>query len=398
MRSSPATPQSSCSSTFVPHSSARMRASCAAGASEVPAETIATRPAGASGRDRDPGAAGALVLQRAGVDAPHGGARGLVGAGHEHRAGAAVAQRAHDRLDLIRRLALGQHRLRRPLPRVALEVDLREAEVGEAHALTAPAPAASDEPCETSAAARTTSAPSRSTPSSSSRNSGTQMLIDADRAAVRVDHGRADAADVVAEAAAVDREAARAHALELGLEPLEARDRGGRRAAAAGSAAARARDRTAAARAARGRPRRSAPARAGPSCRPSAPASTTSPARRRRRRRRRAPSAARSRPSRRAAPPWREAPRGGRRSSCARPSPAAGSAGRGGTTSPGSGRRSRAPAACARAGTRWPWRSRCGSRARSRRAARCRASSSSRRSARSTEESAVPSAVATARG
>ena len=371
MRSRPATPQSSCSST------------CRAAQLGADARLVRGRRVRGAGRDdrdaaggrerrdRDPGAARALVLERAGVDAPHRGARGLVGARHEHRARAAVAQRAHDRLDLGGRLALGEHRLGRPLPRVALQVDLREAEVGEAHALTAPAPAASDEPCDTSAAARTTSAPSRSTPSSSSRNSGTQMLSDGDGAAVRVEHARADAADVVAEAAAVDREAARAHALELGGEPLEARDRGRRRPRQrvrqqrAHALERQQRELREAARdAVRGRALAHGADRAHRLRR-------TSPARRRPRRRRRARSAARSRPSRRAAPPWRAAPRGGRRSSCARRSPAAGSAARGGRSNPGSARRSRAPAACARGGTPWPWRSPCGWRARSRRAARC---------------------------
>ena len=48
----------------VPSSSARMRASCTAGPSEVPAETIDHEPALPRRRARDPGAASALVLAR----------------------------------------------------------------------------------------------------------------------------------------------------------------------------------------------------------------------------------------------------------------------------------------------------------------------------------------------
>ena len=319
-RSRPATPQSSCSLDVRPAQLGADARLVRRGRIRGAGRDDRDRPGRSERGDRDPRAARALVLERAGIDPSHRRAGGLVGARHEHRAGAAVAQRAHDRLDLGGRLALREHGLGRALPGVALQVDLREAEVGEAHAPTAPAPAASDEPCETSEAARMTSAPSRSTPSSSSRNSGTQMLIEATARPCASNTARADAADVVPEPAAVDGEAAGAHALELEREPLEARDR--RR----GRPRQRVRQQLAHALERQQRELREAardacaPARAGPSCRPSARASTTSPARRRRRRRPRAPSAAPSRRSRRAAPPWSEAPRAGRRSSCARPS------------------------------------------------------------------------------
>ena len=77
------------------------------------------------------------MLECVRIDTSHGGARRLVGARHEHGARTAVAQRAHDRLDLAGRLALGEDRFGRPLPGVTLQVDLCEPEVGEAHAPTA---------------------------------------------------------------------------------------------------------------------------------------------------------------------------------------------------------------------------------------------------------------------
>ena len=69
------------------------------------------------------------MLLGGGIDPAHGGPRVVVGPRHEHAARAPVDERADDGLDLVRRLALAQHRLRRVLAQLAMRVDAREAEV-----------------------------------------------------------------------------------------------------------------------------------------------------------------------------------------------------------------------------------------------------------------------------
>ena len=86
-------------------------------------------PARRGNRARDPGAAGADVLERVGRRPSHGRAGGLVGPGDEDAGGAAGDERRDDRLDLARRLSLGEHGFGSALAELAVVVDPSEAEI-----------------------------------------------------------------------------------------------------------------------------------------------------------------------------------------------------------------------------------------------------------------------------
>ena len=97
--------------------------------SEVPPDTIVTRPQVAGSERADPGQPRALVLLGVVRRTAHRGTRLGVRAGDEHAARAAVEQGAHDRLDLGGLLALRQHRLGRALAQLAVGVHAREAKI-----------------------------------------------------------------------------------------------------------------------------------------------------------------------------------------------------------------------------------------------------------------------------
>ena len=119
-RCRPATPASSWTTTAVPSSSARTRASCTTGPSDVPPDTIVTRPQ-AAGTSRATHASRARASSSAsGATRAQRRTRLGVGARHQHAARAAVEQRARDRLDLLGRLALREDRLGRALAQLAV--------------------------------------------------------------------------------------------------------------------------------------------------------------------------------------------------------------------------------------------------------------------------------------
>ena len=115
----------------MPSSSARTRASVTTGPSDVPPDTIVTSPR-ASGTSRATQASRARASSSAsGATRAQRRPRVVVGARHQHAARAALEQGARDRLDLVRRLALGEDRLRRALALLAVGVHAREAEIAE---------------------------------------------------------------------------------------------------------------------------------------------------------------------------------------------------------------------------------------------------------------------------
>ena len=128
-RCSPATPTSSWTVVFVPSSSQVRCTSRTTEPSDVPAETIATVPSGLRHPASQPHHAGLGVLLEAVDRGSRGGPGGLVGAGDDDRLGPALDEPGDDRRDLIGPLPLGEHGLRHALPKPALGVEPREAEV-----------------------------------------------------------------------------------------------------------------------------------------------------------------------------------------------------------------------------------------------------------------------------
>ena len=103
-RCSPATPASSCTTTCVPSSSARTRASVTTGPSEVPPETIVTMPARLRRPPRHPREPRPGVLLGLGRDPPHAPPAPASSARVTSTLpGAALEQGARDRLDLLGR-------------------------------------------------------------------------------------------------------------------------------------------------------------------------------------------------------------------------------------------------------------------------------------------------------
>ena len=88
-------------------------------------------PAGLGHRARDPRQPRPRVLLGVRRGPPQRRPRVLVGARDHHAPGALVQQRPRDRLDLLRRLALGHDPLGRALARLAVRVHPREAEIRE---------------------------------------------------------------------------------------------------------------------------------------------------------------------------------------------------------------------------------------------------------------------------
>ena len=131
-RCSPATPASAWTTTRVPSSSARTRASVTTGPVRRPArhDRHAAR-ATAGTRPRDPREPRPRVLLGVRRHPPQGLPSGRVGPRHQHAARAALQQRPRDRLDLLGRLALREDRLRRALAQLAVRVHAREAELAE---------------------------------------------------------------------------------------------------------------------------------------------------------------------------------------------------------------------------------------------------------------------------
>ena len=93
----PATPASRWTITSVPSSSARTCASRTAGSSDVPPETIVTRPCVGGHVARHPREPRALVLVRVGRDLEQRGAGRGVRARDHHAPGAGLQQRGGDR-------------------------------------------------------------------------------------------------------------------------------------------------------------------------------------------------------------------------------------------------------------------------------------------------------------
>ena len=129
----PATPASAWTTTSVPRSSARTRASVTTGPSEVPPETMVTRPrAGGTARATQASRARASSMHPSGATRSSAARAAASARVTSTLPAPAVEQRGGDGLDLLRRLALGEDGLRRALAQLAVRVDAGEAEVAEA--------------------------------------------------------------------------------------------------------------------------------------------------------------------------------------------------------------------------------------------------------------------------